>query len=240
MPDAQIHPIGVAQVPADYTLPSSAEVLLKGVFAAFDGSGAASAYQPMFRLISDAGTVALESVADVTVAAGGSADASWFPHVGAGAASSATTAPVLAYGTNFNAQTVTHGTTANSAFTSVHSSDTSQLSWSTSVATNDTLTIHGLGFAMLTAGCRWTAGTKIDYRIHSPDGYEVFPHDGFDSMSGYGDGTPLGLATLMDVSWIDNTANPTMPLRVQMTNSDGADSGPDLSYIGCIFYPGLV
>jgi hypothetical protein len=152
----------------------------------------------------------------------------------------AAVAPVLAYGKRFSTQTVTHATTANASFTDgVHSSDTARLAWSTSTLTNDTLTIIGSGFAMLTAGCRWTAGTKIDFRIHSPNGFEMFPHDGFDSMSGYGDGTPLGLATLMDISWIDTT-DPTTPLRVQMTNNDGADSGPDLAYIACVFYPGLV
>jgi hypothetical protein len=152
----------------------------------------------------------------------------------------AAVAPVLAYGTSFSSQSVTHGTTANSSFVDgIHSSDTAKLAWSTTTVTNDTLTILGSGFAMLTAGCRWTAGTKIDFRIHSPDGYEMFPHDGFDSMSGYGNGTPLGLATLMDISWIDTTGT-TTPLHVEMTNSDGSDSGPDLAYIACIFYPGLV
>jgi hypothetical protein len=95
MPDTQIHPFGTEPAPADYNIPAAAELLLKGAFAKFDGSGAAGAFVPLLRIISDAGSVSLEAPQDVTVAAGGSADASWFPHVGVSAAAATPSNPGL-------------------------------------------------------------------------------------------------------------------------------------------------
>ncbi len=113
------------------------------------------------------------------------------------------------------------------------------MSWSTTTHTNDTLTTHGNGWLQLASSCLWTAGTKIDLRISSSNGFDVFPHDGWDSFSGY-DPTALAGngATLMDMSWYDITSV-TNVHRVQLTNSDGADSGPQNCYIGAMFYPGL-
>jgi hypothetical protein len=85
VPDKQIHPLGTVAAPGDYRIADAAELLLKGAFATFDGSGAAGPFQPLLRIISDAGSVALETAADTTVAAGASADASWFPHIAAAA-----------------------------------------------------------------------------------------------------------------------------------------------------------
>jgi hypothetical protein len=81
MPDAQIHPIGDEAAPADYIIPPGAELLLKGVYARFNGTGAGSPYLPLVRIISDADSTVIEAVADTTIAAGASADASWFPHI---------------------------------------------------------------------------------------------------------------------------------------------------------------
>jgi hypothetical protein len=88
VPDKQIHPIGVEPAPADYKIPDSVELLLKGAYASFDGSGAGGSFVPLLRIISDAGSTSLEAPADVTIAAGASADVSWFPRVAAAAASS--------------------------------------------------------------------------------------------------------------------------------------------------------
>lgn len=88
MADRQIHPTGDEAAPADFVIPSSAELLLKMAFAKFDGSAAAGSFKPCLRIISDAGTVSGEATADNTVAAGGSADVTWFPRVGGGTSSS--------------------------------------------------------------------------------------------------------------------------------------------------------
>jgi hypothetical protein len=238
--DTQIHPTGTLSTPADYVIPDSAELILKGARASYNGSGAATSFIPLLRIISDAGTTSLEFVADTTVAAGGSADVTWFPRVGAAAqAASLSSSIVRAYAFEFTGQTVTAGTTANARFDTVATSDATKLSFSTTTNTNDTLTTHGTGWLQLMASCYWPAGTKIDLRIHSSSGYELFPHDGFDSMSGYGvfDSSNLQ-ANLMDIAWYDISAA-TNVYRVQLTNSDAGNSGPTQCYFAAMFYPGL-
>lgn len=80
--DVQLAALATESAPLDYVVPSSAVVRLKSVHALFDGSGAAGAWLPAIELISDSGhTIALASDQGVSVAAGGSADVSWFPGV---------------------------------------------------------------------------------------------------------------------------------------------------------------
>lgn len=71
-------PFGKKATPADWTLPSSLEIQPKIAYAHFDGTSAATPYLPCLRLISDAGVVAAEAISPVQVAAGASADVSWF------------------------------------------------------------------------------------------------------------------------------------------------------------------
>src|SRR4051812_3632011 len=85
MADVQIHPTGIEAAPADYVIPPAAELILKGAFAVFDGSGAAGDFVPLLRIISDAGSTSFESAQDASVAAGASVNASWFPHVASAA-----------------------------------------------------------------------------------------------------------------------------------------------------------
>ena len=152
-------------------------------------------------------------------------------------------AVIAANGANFSGQTVPHGTTKNCSFSNTATtSDSSKLSWSTSVLTNDTLVIQGSGIAMLVASCKWTAGTAIDFKIFSGSGYEMFPHDGFKGFSGLGPasgGLAGAMPTLMDISWM-SVVGPSTPVQVRMTNNDGVDSGPSDAYIACMFWPGIV
>jgi len=149
--------------------------------------------------------------------------------------------PVIAYGVNTGTQTVPHGTTTNCSFaTTTHTSDADFLAWSTTTVTNDTLSIIGSGFAQLVCSARWPSGTLIDFKINTGSGFEVFDHDGFNSMSGHGTASSGSvLPTIMDICWIDTTASPSLPVFVKMTNADGSDNGPTETRIGCIFYPGL-
>ena len=89
MPDTQILRAGGA-APFDYTIPPSAELILKAVSATVDGSGAAGAFLPTLIIESDAGEIVAESDAP-EVAAGATTRASWFPFVGAQAAAAAST-----------------------------------------------------------------------------------------------------------------------------------------------------
>lgn len=81
MPDRQFKIGGLEPTPADWIIPDSLEVTPKSVYAHFDGSGAAGAFKPCLRIVSDSGTVAIEAVTDTAVAAGASADVSWFPRI---------------------------------------------------------------------------------------------------------------------------------------------------------------
>lgn len=153
----------------------------------------------------------------------------------------AASTPVVASGVNFSGQTVTAGTTKNSSFSDTAiTSDSSKLSWTTSVVTNDTLVLEETGTAMLVASCKWSAGTAVDFKITTGSGFEMFPHDALKSFSGLG---PVSsgsvLPTLMDICWVSSTSA-TLPIFVKMTNGDGVDSGPSDAYLACMFWPGLV
>lgn len=90
MPDIAIVNSNVSVEPKDYTLTGNQELLLKSVRASIDGSGAGSAFLPTLQLLAPDGTVMFEAVTSATVAAGGSADVSWFPRVSSGTGSSTT------------------------------------------------------------------------------------------------------------------------------------------------------
>lgn len=80
--DRQILVTGTASAPADWTVPGNGQIRPKCITAAFDGSGAASTFFPAIKLISDAGVVVGIYPCLTSVAAGGSAEVSWFPRVG--------------------------------------------------------------------------------------------------------------------------------------------------------------
>ena len=82
MADTQISFPAVSAAPNDYEVASSAEYRIKAVHATFTDNGAGSAWLPSFDIISDSGHVVARGVDQaVSVAAGASADVSWFPRV---------------------------------------------------------------------------------------------------------------------------------------------------------------
>lgn len=70
--------------PAGYTVPGAQEIVVKSVRALVDGSGAGAAFQAVLQLVAADGSIVWEAPTDSTIAAGGSANVSWFPRVGAG------------------------------------------------------------------------------------------------------------------------------------------------------------
>ena len=86
MTDRQFNPLGSATAPAEWVLPASLQILLKNVYASFDGSGAAGSFVPALTIKSDSGHTVGTYPCATTVAAGGSADVTWFPGVGGGGA----------------------------------------------------------------------------------------------------------------------------------------------------------
>jgi len=73
--------------PLDYTIPAAQEIVPRAIFAECDGSGAGGAFLPTLQIISPSGHVVASCPAE-QVAAGASADVSWFPRVAAQAKAS--------------------------------------------------------------------------------------------------------------------------------------------------------
>lgn len=88
MADSAILASQVQATPNGYTLPSGQELILKSVKASYDGTGAAGSFVPVLQVVAPGGAIIGEYPLGQTLAAGASADISWFPGV-TGAASTA-------------------------------------------------------------------------------------------------------------------------------------------------------
>lgn len=95
--DQQILVTGTAPAPATWLVPGNGQITPRSVFAHYDGTAAATAYFPALKVISDGGKTVGIYPCLTAVAAGGSADVSWFPDVGTVAET--VTAPVAGVST---------------------------------------------------------------------------------------------------------------------------------------------
>lgn len=97
MADSQIRGLGESSAPLSYTVPGAQEIVLKSLFASFDGTAAAAAWYPCVRITAPGGGVVGEYITQAAVAAGSSADVSFAPFLrglstGAGGGAAASTA----------------------------------------------------------------------------------------------------------------------------------------------------
>lgn len=69
----------IGAAPQSYEVPNAQEIIPKAIRATFNGSGAASAFVPTIRIISDGGVVVAEVATDTQVAAGDSASVTFAP-----------------------------------------------------------------------------------------------------------------------------------------------------------------
>lgn len=88
MADIALLSPGVSDAPEGYTVPGAQEIILKAVTASFDGSAAIVPFVPTLQIIAPNGTVLASCPVPSSVAAGASADVSWFPRGGLGAGGS--------------------------------------------------------------------------------------------------------------------------------------------------------
>lgn len=88
--DSALLVAGAGPAPLDYEVPNAQEIIVLSARAIVDGSGAGSAFLPVVEFISDGDIILTQAITDSTVAAGGSAQVSWFPRVGAAAAAAFT------------------------------------------------------------------------------------------------------------------------------------------------------
>lgn len=79
----------ITAAPKDYEIPAAQEIAPLAVRAFVDGTGAGAPFRPALQLISPGGQVMWTAEVSDDVAAGASADVSWFPRVGGGGAGGA-------------------------------------------------------------------------------------------------------------------------------------------------------
>ena len=72
----------VQTAPNGYQVPGAQEIILKCVSAAYDGTNAVGSFQPALQIIAPNGKVMGTFPVGITLAAGASADVSWFPFGG--------------------------------------------------------------------------------------------------------------------------------------------------------------
>lgn len=88
MADASILDPSVAAAPKQYAISGTQELLLKSIAATFDGSAAAVPWVPAIQIIDGAGDVTATYPMDSSLAAGASADVSFFPSLKRGSGGS--------------------------------------------------------------------------------------------------------------------------------------------------------
>jgi hypothetical protein len=81
MADTAIRAKVTAAAPLNYVVAGGQEIIVKTVYGVFDGTGAGTAFYPTIRLLAPGGDVVGEYRAEATVAAGASAQVTWFPGV---------------------------------------------------------------------------------------------------------------------------------------------------------------
>ena len=139
MADVSIVNSTVTSAPTDYQVPGTQELLLKAVRASIDGSGAGSAFLPALQLLDPAGHVMWTAVdTSTTIAAGGSADVSWFPDVsraGGGTTTVNNAETAYVWGVFGGAQAITSGATGvRVRWTHFQTTDTSVFGTDTTAA----------------------------------------------------------------------------------------------------------
>jgi len=80
--DISILDPSAAAAPKGYTIKGAQEVVIRNVTASFDGTSAASAWVPALQIVDPSGFVTGTYPLGTSLAAGASADVSWFPSVG--------------------------------------------------------------------------------------------------------------------------------------------------------------
>jgi hypothetical protein len=73
---------GTAPAPAKWVVPGNGQMRPKDIFASYDGTGAAGPFFPTLKIISDGGKTVGIFPTGTSVAAGASADVTWFPGLG--------------------------------------------------------------------------------------------------------------------------------------------------------------
>jgi hypothetical protein len=245
VPDLPIVIPDTAAVPKDYTLSGTQELALKTVRALIDGSGAGSAFLPTLQLLDPNGHVMWEGATSSTVAAGASADVSWFPGLGATGSSTPGTshgATAFVWGV-FGAQTIpTGGAGANITWAHFQTNDTTIFGTDTAAGasppfhntTGDSyLYFTGTGSYVSAAGVQLAAGAYAQSMvIDNPGGQWVleFPGTPFAAYEALATNTDVfGVAANQQpvsrrLFYVDGTTGNGV-IRLHVTQTSGANKG---------------
>lgn len=148
--DAQILVTGTATAPATWTVPGLGQVTPRTVFAHYDGTGAGVLFYPALKIVSDAGRLIGIYPCSSSVAAGGSADVTWFP--GVEATRTPVSAAVGARISTVNGQTIADSTLTNLIWTTV---DYDTDGMANLAANNTILTVNTPGIYMVVCSTVW-------------------------------------------------------------------------------------
>lgn len=172
MADRQFNPLGQESAPAGWTLPANLQLLLKQAYASFDGTGAAGSFQPCLEIVSDSGHTVGAYTAS-TVAAGASADVTFFPRVAGSGTSGGGATGAVAYLTG-STSSIPSGGSARVGFTSFFTTDSTVFGTATTAVASppfhntlgDTY-LHGtaLGFYLAFALTSWTSPANVEMNL---------------------------------------------------------------------------
>jgi hypothetical protein len=82
MADVALLAPAVTTAPEGYQVPGAQEIIVKAITASYDGTGAGGSFVPTLQIVAPNGTVVANCPLGSTLAAGASADISWFPDGG--------------------------------------------------------------------------------------------------------------------------------------------------------------
>ena len=184
MADIAIRAAATAAVPRDYSIPGAQELLPKSVSASLDGTGAGSSYFPCLQVLDPGGNVMFSAIAGTSVAAGVSADVSWFPRVNQLPASSTSVATLATVALIKDGGTIPNNAYTTLPYDSVLSSHDPNGVFSVNLATGViTTSVDGV-FALETyVGFTTTGSGNIRILLNGTAGSFGKSEDGFPSNS---------------------------------------------------------
>lgn len=230
MADSQFNPLGTVTAPADWTLPASLNLLLKNVYASYDGTGAAGSFQPCLQIVSDSGHTVGSYPCATTVAAGASADVTWFPVRGGTSGGSAPAGAAIAFAYIIGSATRVCNSGVNTLLTA---------SAAHFYTNSPTIFGHGtdgsgnVGITIKSNGHYWSVATVTPFGIPTVGSHWITSQLGGGNIAGndYLNFTPLNPNGTVTDDWETNDgllttvggaiSPPTAPIIVQI-NNDGA------------------
>lgn len=166
--DVAIRQSATAACPTGYTVKGAQEILPKSVSASLNGAAAAAAWMPCLQILDPGGNIMFSAVSSVSVAAGASADVSWFPRV-SGIASGSTQALVGARIQATSSQSIPNNTNTDLVYQQVYF-DTDGMTNLGSDARK--LTVNTAGIYLVTCATVWdfdspSAGRRLNAALQN-------------------------------------------------------------------------